>query len=131
VVAAGLEGGEDAEVGVGEEPALGLASGGACGADEGAEMLAAGDGSEMFRADACQGGDFVFGEELLSRFDSDHGLYLFFPEPVRRLRCSASLQCNIGKDTKTFTLQAFVLPFNTTLRALPSRVFANGTNGKV
>jgi hypothetical protein len=74
VVAAGLQGGEDTP---GEEPAFCVASRSSGCADERTEMLAAGHRSQVFRADTRQLRDFVFGENLLSRFDSDHFLAFF------------------------------------------------------
>ena len=77
VVAAGLERGQDAQIRVGEKPSLCLASHDPC---ERAEVLAAGHGAKMFRTDSRQLRDFVFGEDLLRGFDSDH--FLAFSEPV-------------------------------------------------
>jgi hypothetical protein len=77
VVAAGLQGGEDTEVRTGEEPAFRVASGGSRCADERTEMLAAGHRSKVLRADTRQLRDFIFGENFLSGFDSDHFLAFF------------------------------------------------------
>ena len=82
--AAGKQRGEHAEVGIGEEPAFRRASDGACGAHNRSQVLAAGHGVEMFRADSRQAGNFIIGESLLSGFDGDHIVYPSrFPGPFR------------------------------------------------
>jgi hypothetical protein len=79
-----VEGGEDAQVRVGEEPELRVASRGSGCADGRTEMLAARHGSKVLRADTRQLRDLIFGEDFLSGFDSDHFL-AFFSEPVLSL----------------------------------------------
>jgi hypothetical protein len=77
VFAAGLQGGEDAQLRAGEEPALRVASRSSGCADERTEMLAAGHCSKVLCADARQLRDLIFGENFLSGFDSDHFLAFF------------------------------------------------------
>jgi hypothetical protein len=72
VVAPGLQGSEDTEVRAREEPAFRVASRSSCCADERTEMLAAGHRSKVLCADTRQLRDFIFGENFLSGFDSDH-----------------------------------------------------------
>jgi hypothetical protein len=72
VLTAGKQCGEDAQIRIGEEPAFRLPSDGSGSAYNGAQMFAAGDGAEMFGADSRQVGNFIFGENLLMRLNSDH-----------------------------------------------------------
>jgi hypothetical protein len=72
VLAARKQGGEDAQIRIGEQPAFDLPSGDAGSAHDGAEVFAAGHVAKMLGADSRQAGNFILGENLLSGLDSDH-----------------------------------------------------------
>jgi len=72
MLAAGKQGDEDAQIRVGEQPAFRLPSRGAGSAHDGAEVFTAGHIAKVLGADSRQAGNFVFGENFLSGFDSDH-----------------------------------------------------------
>jgi hypothetical protein len=72
VLAAGMESREDAQVRIGEQPAFCLTAGGSSRSRDGAEMPAASDGAKVLGADSRQRGNFIFREDFLSGFDSDH-----------------------------------------------------------
>ena len=81
MIAARMDGGEDAQVYAGEQPAFGRSAGGRSCAHNGAEVFAAGHGVEMLHANTRQAGNLVFGENFLSRFDGDHFALPFFDGP--------------------------------------------------
>jgi hypothetical protein len=72
VLAARKQGGEDAQIRIGEQPAFHLSSGGAGSAHEGAKVFAAGHVAKMLGADSRQAGNFILGENFLSGLDRDH-----------------------------------------------------------
>lgn len=74
VLAAGKEDGQDIQIGIGEQPAVGMLSGRLRGADNGPEMLAAGHAMKVVQANPGKAGDFFVCEESLTGFDSDHNL---------------------------------------------------------
>jgi hypothetical protein len=72
VLAARKKNGEDVQVGVCEQPAFGLFSGGFGGAHNRAEMSAAGHAVKMLDADSREAGNFFVGKKFLTRFNGDH-----------------------------------------------------------
>jgi hypothetical protein len=106
VLAARNEDCEDHQVGVREQPALGLFSGCPRGAGDGAEVFAARQVAQVLAADSGQAGDFFFGEDFLTRLDGDHYLYL----PSRRLR-SRSGFVKTASCCKERKYRARTLPF--------------------
>jgi len=64
---------QDHEIGQGEEPIVGFA-GGFGGASDEAEVARLGELVNVVDADAGQSGNFRIGEDLLARFDGNHGL---------------------------------------------------------
>jgi hypothetical protein len=86
VLTAGKQGGEDTQIRDGEQPAFRLPSGGSGSAHNGAEMFVAGNVPKMLGADSRQAGNFVFGEDLLSGFNSDHPLPPFAGTTIAQLR---------------------------------------------
>jgi len=101
VLAAGKQGGEDAQVRVCEQPAFGMVSGGFGGAHDGAEVLAASDGVQVLGANSSQARDFIFRENLLSGLDGDHGL-AFLAE--RAERCG-SVRANVVEQSRYVSQQ--------------------------
>jgi hypothetical protein len=77
VLAAGKQGGEYTQIRIREQPAFRLTSDGPGSAYHRAEMFAAGNGAKMFGADSREAGNFIFGEDFLSGFNSDHSLPSF------------------------------------------------------
>jgi len=55
---------------------IGLFPGTRGGAGDGTQVFAASQVAQMVAADTCQAGDFLFGEDFLTRFDGDHFLPL-------------------------------------------------------
>jgi len=74
VFAAGKKRGEDAQIRIGEKPALGLPSDSSGGAHNRSEMFAAGNGAKMLGADSRQTGNLILGENFLGGFNGDHSL---------------------------------------------------------
>ena len=72
VMAAGNEHCQDHQLGIGEQPALGLLPGALRGFHDGSQVLAASEVMQMFQANSREPGDLVIGEQLLTRFDGDH-----------------------------------------------------------
>jgi hypothetical protein len=72
VLAAGVQHGQNEQVGIGEKPFLRLSAGRLRCASQHSQMLATGEITEMLQADASQAGDFVFREKLLTRLNRDH-----------------------------------------------------------
>ena len=70
--AARVKRGQDAQVGIREEPAFSLAADHLSGAHERAEVFAPRDGAKMLDADSRQCGNFVFGEGFFGGFDCNH-----------------------------------------------------------
>jgi hypothetical protein len=55
---------------------IGLFPGTRCGAGDGTQVFAARQDAQMVAADTSQAGDFLFGEDFLTRLDGDHFLPL-------------------------------------------------------
>jgi hypothetical protein len=83
-----MQGREDAQVRISEQPAFRLPTRGSGGAHNGPEVFAAGHGTKMLSTDPRQAGNLVFGEHFLSGFNNDH----FFCGPFF-LSSSAVLLC--------------------------------------
>jgi hypothetical protein len=78
MIATRMKNSDNQEVGIREQPLLGF---GACRfgrSGDGTQMLVSSEPTKMVQAYAGQGGYFVFGEDLLARFDAYHS---------RPLRC--------------------------------------------
>jgi hypothetical protein len=63
---------ENHQVGIGEQPFLGLDAGGFGRARKASKMLILGEGAHMILTDARQARNLVHREEFLARLDSDH-----------------------------------------------------------
>ena len=72
VLEAGPEDGEDHQLGEGEKKLTGGGAGGFRGANEGAEVLEAGELANLIESHAEQAGHFHIGEELLAGTNSKH-----------------------------------------------------------
>jgi hypothetical protein len=60
------------QIRIGEEPAIGSGAGSFGDAADKSKVAALGEVTQVVQADSSQPGDFIFGEELLSRFYSQH-----------------------------------------------------------
>ena len=72
MLAAREQNGEDHQVRIREEPLLRTRACRFGRADELSEVLVLGEGVQMIEADPREARHFVFGENLLARFDRDH-----------------------------------------------------------
>lgn len=72
MLATGLKYGENHQIRVREEPLFGFGASGLGNARQSAQVLISGEASQVIQTDAGEGGDFVFGKDLLARFDSYH-----------------------------------------------------------
>jgi len=72
VLAAGVDDGENHQIGVGEQPIFDASAGGSRHARELAEVAIAREAAQVLAADAGQAGDFVLSEDFLARPNSDH-----------------------------------------------------------
>jgi hypothetical protein len=72
MLAARVQNREDHEIRIREKQLFGARTGGLGRAGQFAEVPIAGQSAEMVQANSGQAGNFVFGEELLARFDSHH-----------------------------------------------------------
>jgi hypothetical protein len=72
VLAAGMQNGEDHQIGVREKPFLGADASGFSCADQFAEMLVMGEGVQVIEANTRQAGYLILGECLLARLDTNH-----------------------------------------------------------
>jgi hypothetical protein len=76
VIATRVKNGDDHEVGIGEQPFFGFGTGSFRGASDCPKVLISSDAAKMIPAYAREGGYFVFGKDLLTRFDAYHALPL-------------------------------------------------------
>jgi hypothetical protein len=70
--ATGAKNGEDHQVRVREEPLFGFRAGSFGDASQRSKVPIPGEATQVFQADASQTSNFVFGEDFLARFNSDH-----------------------------------------------------------
>jgi hypothetical protein len=70
--ATGAEDGEDHQVRVRKEPLFSFCASSFGDASECSQVTIPGEATQMFQTDASQIGNFIFGEELLARLNSDH-----------------------------------------------------------
>lgn len=71
MLAAGVKDGQDHQVGIGEQPFLGLRTGGLRGASDKSEVLAARKALEVIEANSGEPGDLIRCKQLLAGFDRD------------------------------------------------------------
>ena len=72
MVATRVKNRDDHEVGIGEQPFFGFSTSGFRSESDRTEVLISSDAAKMIPAYARKGGYFVFGEDLLTRFDAYH-----------------------------------------------------------
>lgn len=78
MIATRMKNSDNQEVGIREQPLFGFCASRFGSSGDGTQMLVSGEAAKMVQAYAREGGYFVFGEDLLARFDAYHS---------RPLRC--------------------------------------------
>ena len=71
MLAAGVEDGQDHQIGISEQPFFGLCTSRLRRASDKSKVLAARKALEMIQADSREAGDFIRGEQFLAGFDRD------------------------------------------------------------
>jgi hypothetical protein len=125
VFAAGEKSSEDTQIGNGKQPAFRLLTGGFGGANNRAQMLAAGHAVKMVDADSGEPGDFFICKKLLTRFDGDH----FIHHPYG-LRDRLGFVNNFTQDTEFIIYRAIVIPFYVHRASIRAQ-FANASNQRL
>jgi hypothetical protein len=98
-----------------EQEALRLASDRSCGPHNRPKMFAASQRTKVFRADACEVGNFVFGKSLLIGLYGDH----FSCRPLRFLQTFRTPENRIQSRSLLFSEQSFCRSLNCSVMARP------------